>query len=723
MQDESFPTKEATLDFSDVLFILFKHKWRILACTVAGILASIAFLCCQLENEYQAKLLVRYVLERSAIDPVDSQVKSVSAGTDAESVINSEVEILTSVDLAEQVAEAIGPERIHPGVFAGDRKRIAAQDIAADLKVKALKGTNVIAVSYRNNSPELAIRVLQELVSRYFDKHLQVHRSLGAFNFVTAQTDQVRTQLQRTEEKLKDLKAKAGIRSLEESTTGIDAELAASRAELHAARVQLAEQRARVREIERALTGSADAPIAAGVVLSGAHAAQQYEAMGLALAQLRGQQVSLLSKFTPENRAVQVNRMQIAELEKRRRQLESAVPSVVTGAALKTGGATGPLSLVSERAQLVACEAKTTAVESHVNEVEARAKTLGELTAQVDQLERDRSLQDANYKYFQASLEKARVDEALDPSKIPNISVVQKPSMAPKDTPRIVKGVTVFAGGAIFAGLLLAFLTELVFDPAVNRAKELETRCGIPVSISIPFMTGERLDTTVAKGEKVPAASGDGPHHTIARSLRPNFADIRDRLAMLFEIAGVVRKPRLIAVAALASGGGASTVAAGLASALSQTSDGKVLLVDMNVHDAPAKPSDAQHPVRSLSEALRLRNDSRSPLPDKLCLATVGAANQWEGQVVPQKFYDMMPELKTSDFDYILFDMPSLDRSSAALAMAALMDKLLLVIEAEVNSRTAAMRAYRELTASKASVCVILNKVRSYGPKWLQNAL
>ena len=37
-------------------------------------------------------------------------------------------------------------------------------------------------------------------------------------------------------------------------------------------------------------------------------------------------------------------------------------------------------------------------------------------------------MDETNYKYFAASLEKARVDEALDPSKMPDISAVQRPS-------------------------------------------------------------------------------------------------------------------------------------------------------------------------------------------------------------------------------------------------------------------------------------------------------
>ena len=65
--------------------------------------------------------------------------------------------------------------------------------------VTALKGTNIIMVSYKNPDPELATLVLKELISRYFTKHLDVHRSADAFNFVAQQSDEVRARLNQTE--------------------------------------------------------------------------------------------------------------------------------------------------------------------------------------------------------------------------------------------------------------------------------------------------------------------------------------------------------------------------------------------------------------------------------------------------------------------------------------------------------------------------------------------
>ena len=63
-----------------------------------------------------------------------------------------------------------------------------------------------------------------------------------------------------------------------------------------------------------------------------------------------------------------------------------------------------------------------------MQELHGQMKELAELAPNIGELERKKELEENNYKYFANTLEKARVDEALDPSKIPNISAVQRPS-------------------------------------------------------------------------------------------------------------------------------------------------------------------------------------------------------------------------------------------------------------------------------------------------------
>src|SRR6266566_3240595 len=232
------------MKLGDILFALFKRKLTIVVCAALGILAAAAlYRFYPPSYESQAKLLVRYVLERSGVDPVEAEKAAAASNNEGDRVIGAEMEILTSWDLAVQVAQAIGPRRLLP-TTREPTEREAASSIILGLKVISNKGSNIILISYKNPNPEMAALVLQELLSRYFVKHLEVHRSAGAFDFVTQQTDQVRARLSQTEDALKSLRDKTGIVSLKEGSEALTAGAAKTQDALNVAEAELAEQKA-----------------------------------------------------------------------------------------------------------------------------------------------------------------------------------------------------------------------------------------------------------------------------------------------------------------------------------------------------------------------------------------------------------------------------------------------------------------------------------------------
>jgi Mrp family chromosome partitioning ATPase len=90
-------------------------------------------------------------------------------------------------------------------------------------------------------------------------------------------------------------------------------------------------------------------------------------------------------------------------------------------------------------------------------------------------------------------------------------------------------------------------------------------------------------------------------------------------------------------------------------------------------------------------------------------------------RVLPKRFSHLVPLMKASDYDYIIFDMPPVNEISITPRLARFMDMVLLVIESEKTSREAGMRAASLLAESKTNVGLVLNKNRSYLPKRLQN--
>ena len=421
--------------------------------------------------------------------------------------------------------------------------------------------------------------------------------------------------------------------------------------------------------------------------------------------------------------------MQIDGLEKQRSELEQKFPGLAaTFPAVSAEKAQGEISderarqaeVFKARIRLTAIEARSEALRSQLRDLQLQTKQLSEFEPQIVQLERTKEIEENNYKYLQLSLEKARVDEALDPSKMPNISVVQSPSMAVKTTRDVKKLVLGLAGGGVALGLGLAFLIEMLLDRRVKRPLELETLLGIPPMLSIPYLNGRNpLRLRWPTGEKSILAFRRNGHSAAPwesdHFIRPYTEAIRDRLVLYFQLNQMTHKPKLVAVTDCSGGAGASTLAGGLAAALSETGDGKVLLVDMNVGRPEIHPFFRGAPACSLREALV---GEPAQAGENLYLAMATPPDAPQARLIPRRFYDLMPHLKASDFDYIIFDMPSLGQTSITPAMAGFMDKVLIVVEAEKSNRDCLKRAYTELIACRANASVILNKARSYVPKW-----
>jgi polysaccharide biosynthesis transport protein len=734
---------------NDILFALFKHKKKILIGTIAGLAGAVAvYFFYPPAYESRAKLLVRYLVERSAVDSVDSPRSPGGYAPTTDTVIGSEIEILSSWDLAVQTAEAVGAKRLGAAT-----KEAAARTIAEGLTLTTQKGSNVIFASYTNQNPELAALVLSELVNRYFNKHLEVHRSAGAFDFVTQQTDQVRARLNQTEDGLKDLKQKAGmsgIMSLDDATKDLSGEATKTEEELHLAEAELAEQQARVQQINgvvpSAETVSGNSKAAASV--PGEHGAkpgdgksekpappapakprsseevvQKYEALVSGLQKLRQAQLDLFAKYTPESKMVKANQAQIDEVENQRRNLEKKYPDLPTRAA-PIGSSQG-LDPGSEAAHLAGVEAKRDALASRLHDIKERIQQVLQLAPQIAELERQKQMQEDNYKYFETTLEKARVDEALDPSKIPNISAVQRPTPPVLVTSRRNKIMLGSAVAGLALGVGFALLKELFLTRAVRRPVEVEKFVGISPFLSIPYHSMPNTASASKGNGKVDAFAPKAASQSnrapwdAGHFIRSYAEAIRDRLGLYFELHHLTHKPKLVGVAGFSEGAGTSTLAAGLAAALSDTNEGKVLLVDASLGPHLVHPFFKGKPAYSLNAALK-PNGPIDAAAENLYLATVGSANAGLAQLGLKRFFDLMPNLKASDFDYIIFDMPPLNQTSPTWGMAAFMDKVLLVVEAEKNSRDAVRRGYLRLMAERDNVSIVLNKARSYGPKSLE---
>src|SRR5207249_12221561 len=293
------------------------------------------------------------------------------------------------------------------------------------------------------------------------------------------------------------LKAKAGVMSLQDSMASISAQSQHLEDQLRAAENDLAEQQAKVKQIERGglpvdlneidnakdkakdNTKDNDAPPAQ---LASTKDIGDYQALVTNLAKLRETQLEMLAKYTPENVLVKMNQAHINDLENQKRDFEKKFPELaITGAR-----GSGQLDLRVERARLAGMKSKLDDLRRQKIELQDRMKQLADVGPQIASLERNKELEETNYKYYSGTLQKARVDEALDPSKMPNISAIQRPSppgLVTKTRNRIVLGL---AGGGLVFGAGLALLFELILSHTYKRRSEIELQLRAPVMLAIP---------------------------------------------------------------------------------------------------------------------------------------------------------------------------------------------------------------------------------------------
>ena len=725
------PAMEGGIAASDIYYVLFRHKWRILICGLAGLAAAtVLYLVRTPPYQSEAKLFIRYVTEGKTIGPPGDDTKTISLDQRGDMIINTEVQILTSLDIAEQVADTVGPERILAKAGGGKDRNKAAYLVQKDLSVEVPLGSSVIRLEFKHPDPTIVQPVLAAVIDAYLKKHVEIHAAVGIVgDFLTQETDQLRARLAQTEDELKKATDKAGVVSIEEAEKAYPAQIAQIRQQIFSAEAEMAERS----ELYQQLNNQAPVAKTPGATEPDVPTDQvdQYRDVGDRLETLRKREQELLTQFTAENSRVVEVRAQIVDVEKTKKAFEDKYPSLAKRAALLKGpsgtlqaGATDP---TTQQAQLMALQAKIKVLNSQLEQVRTEASNVGQMEVAITDLRRRKDLEEANYRYYAASLEQARINEALGTGKVSNISQIQTPSPPTMDTTKMNKMIAGIAASGFALGLAWSFLIEFYLDRSVRRSSDVERNLRLPLFLTIPKLSrsGYRklaresksnpaLNATSGSPDPAGAVAPVGPVDVVGEYLRPFHETLRDRLISFFESQNLTHKPKLVAVTGLGRSAGVTTTAAGLASSLSETGEGNVLLVDLNVGQGAAQQFYKGRAICGLEEILSARGSAQ--VQDKLFVVAEGVGTERLSRVLPQRFSKLIPKLKMSDFDYIIFDMPPISQISVTPRLAGYMDMVLLVIESEKTDKDIVRMATSRLADSKAQVGVVLNKTKTYVP-------
>ncbi len=702
-----------TLNLGDIYYVLFRHKWKILLCLLTGAAAALAV---QRFNpppyQSEAKLFVRYVMADKAIAPASADTTAKSPDQRGETIMNSETEILTSVDLARQVAEAIGPDKILARLGGGKDTFLAIAAIKRNLSVIVAPASSVMHVSFKHPDPELVQPILREIIDRYLKLHVETHTANGMLgDFLTQETDQLRARLAQTEEELRKATAKAGVITLEDAKRAYAEQITAIQKELFATEADLAQRTSALEELAKRLPASATPPLVGDAPIP-PEILDEYRSNALQIQLLQRMEQELLTQFTPESPRVVEVHTQLTAADQQRAKLLERYPRIAQLGVVTERGTNPDATLAANLAtETAALKAKAKVLNAQMSAVRTEATRLEQMEGTITELRRKKDLEEANYRYYSASLEQSRINEALGNGHISNIIQIQKPSPPFSDHAKTNKLMGVILASGLGLGLAWAFFIELYFDRSIKRAIDLERNVPAPLLLSIPALSRRQLKLAGVASRP----NGHGPALPPAGGPLAAYHDtLRDRLIGYFESINLNHKPKLVAVAGLGRGTGVTTTAAGLARSLSETGEGNVLLVDMNANQGAAQQFTKGEAVCGLDDILQAPNNAH--VEPNLYLVAEHSHSDRLSRNMPQRFTKLVPKLKASDFDYIIFDMPPVTQISITPRLAGFMDIVVLVIESEKTDRDLTQRAVRMLAETRAHVGVLLNKTRRYVP-------
>jgi polysaccharide biosynthesis transport protein len=666
-------------------------------------------------------------------------------------IINSEIQILTSLDLAGEAATNIGPANILAKVGGGNNAIKAAAFVRNNLQGEpAAKGSSVIVVTFKHPDPQIVQPALQEIINDYFQKHYEIHSAVGQYDdALSRERSTLSVQLNDTEQQLANLKNKANIISLDDTRKGLADQISKIQGAILDAQAELAGyeavgNEAAMKPVDKTPPLKLETTNAQPAIPS-----DQIDAYNNICARLnllrKKEQDYLVQGFTLRNVLVQEVDGQIADTVKAKASLEGKYPQITDlGVASPALGGQAGASAVDRRtqvAQIAALQAKLKAWDAQLDQLQMQATNLNSLAPTMAQLEQTKAIQEANYQNLATKLENSHIDEALAPGKAPNIKWVQTPSPPYRDWAKAYKLMAIVAFGGIFVGLAWAFLIELYLDRSVRRPVEIEAKLKLPLFLSIPDVsrnshsrlarTAERrqlrlhnaTEDDAPAGGSDPSPGNNGALQVVSLernpSLQPFYEALRDRLIVYFEVRNLTHKPKLVAVTSAGRGAGVSSIAAGLAASLSETGDGNVLLIDMNLEQGAAQQFYKGKASCGLDAALKNETKENALVQENLYVVTSNSNNNELPRVLPKRFAALVPKLKASDYDYIIFDMPPVNQTSITSRLARFMDMVLLVVESEKTDRELVQQANTWLAESGATVGAVLNKTHKYVPERL----
>ncbi len=480
------------ITFRDVVTVVFRHK-RAMSLSFIGVLVG-ALLIGILWPSYQAE--TELMLARDRVDPIVTPSQSspvIMNNTVTPEEVNSEVELLRSEDVLRQVALASGLDQKRSlrdvitglfGISANHDKKIAraVRKLHDKLEIEAVPTSNIIKVTYTSSDPRLSARVLSALDAAYLQKHKQVHRPSGQFQFFANQTERYRNELADAEARLQAFSKQSRIVNPQLARDIGLQKLSDYKVNLGQLQASIAETQRRIKELEELARST---PSRVTTQLRHSDDAMVLQQLKSTLLTLQLKKVELSTRYKPDYPLVQEVDRQLTDTQTAIAK-EEAKPLRDETSDQNPAYTWVDSELVKSRADLQGYQARAATTAKLVQDNLQNILHLDQADITEQDLVRNVKTAEDSYLLYLRKREESRITDALDQNHILNVAVAEKPDtpLLPTESPLLIGILSLVLATAVSSGTVLSLE---YMDRSFRTPAEVEGILQVPLLATIPL--------------------------------------------------------------------------------------------------------------------------------------------------------------------------------------------------------------------------------------------
>ncbi|UBF27323.1 polysaccharide biosynthesis tyrosine autokinase [Kovacikia minuta CCNUW1] len=569
------------------------------------------------------------------------------------------------------------------------------EKLTKDLRVKIIPATNILELSYKNQNPELAKKLLNAITEAMVEEDARSIRleASSVRKFLETKVPEEQAKLEQAEVAESQYRRASGIISPVPQTESLVNGLATIEEQERTLLAQIREARTRGNLLQR-VTGVNALTNAYTAIRLG-----QDEELKKLRSSLLDAEAAVIDK---QSRLGDKHPDLLAAIDQRdatralyARQLARIIPE---SRGTNSSGVSDQISadLISK---FITGEVERNALESRLQAVQAERSKLRARIAQfpitqqpLAALVRQREEAENSLKLLQGKLEEARIAEAQLVGNVRIIDRAETPSSPAAPKPSMVLVVAVFAGALLAAGVVL--LLELL-DDTIRDEADVEALLKLPVLGVLP---------------KLPL---DLENHLDTFLDNPALVEPYRRLLKTIESRGG-KRPGAILINSATAGEGKSNVAACLG-AVATMSLNRTLIMDADLRhplqhkffNLPSSPGLSEFILGSkgLDEAAHLTSI------DKLSVMPHGQLPDRPSALLESPAMANLLKDATASYDLVMVDTSPMSDYADAITLSRYTDGILLVVHPNVTPKGPLVRAVAELRESGASILgVVMNE-------------